>query len=112
MNRYFQCNANAYESTRLALDSAVPMPQNETVYEPLATAPKTSNGGVLIAIRTEHCQVEPYKSAVESMLASGGATEITQAQYEAAIPQPAAAFGEPSVTFEQASAEAVAGLQS
>ena len=28
------------------------------------------------------------------------------------VPQPAAAFGEPSVTFEQASAEAVAGLQS
>lgn len=27
-------------------------------------------------------------------------------------PKPAAAFGEPSVTFEQASAEAVAGLQS
>lgn len=85
--RCFKAAIHAYESTRHALDAAVPMPQGETVYEPLANAPKTDNGDALIAIRTEHCQVEPYKSAVESMLASGDATEITQAEYEAALPQ-------------------------
>jgi len=105
--RYFRSiNPQAYEATRLALDAAVPMPQGETVYEPLGTAPKADNGHVLIAIRTEHCQIEPYKSAVESMLTSGDATEITQAEYEAALPT-AAAFGEPS-----ASLEAVQSLQS
>lgn len=95
--RYFRSiSPQAYEDARLALDAAVPMPQGETVYEPLATAPKASNGDVLIAIRTEHCQIQPYKSAVEAMLASGDATEITQAEYEAALP----------------SAEAVADLNS
>lgn len=86
--RHFRStNPQSYEAVRLSLDAAVPMPQGETVYEPLASAPRADNGDVLIAIRSEHCQMEPYKTAVESMLASGDAAEITKADYEAALPQ-------------------------
>lgn len=87
MNRYFRVLPQPYEQTRLALDQAAGFGPHETAYEPLATAPTDANGDVYISIRTEHCQIEPYKSAVESMLASGDATEITQVDYDAALPQ-------------------------
>jgi hypothetical protein len=85
MNRYFTVEANAYEQTRLAVDAAWGFSETETSIEPLATAPKDQSGNVLIAIRAVHCDMEPFKSAVEGLLASGAATEITQADYEAAL---------------------------
>ena len=87
MNRFFIVEPTAYEQTRLSLDVAWGFPSGETSIEPLATAPKDANGNVLIAIRAIHCDMEPFKSAVEGLLASGAATEITQAEYEAALPQ-------------------------
>jgi hypothetical protein len=86
-NRFFTVDPTAYEQTRLAMDAAWPFPAGETSIEPLATAPKNQSGNVLIAIRTVHCDMEPFKSAVESLLGSNAATEITQAEYEAALPQ-------------------------
>jgi len=88
MNRCFLVEPTAYEQTRLAVDAAWVFPEGETSIEPLATAPKDQSGNVLIAIRTVHCDLEPFKSAVESLLGSNAATEITQAEYEAALPQP------------------------
>lgn len=85
--RHFQVEPTAYEQARLALDSAWKFPVGETSIDPLAIAPKNSNGYALIAIRIVHCEMEPFKSAVEGLLESGAATEITQAQYEAALPQ-------------------------
>lgn len=85
--RYFNVNASAYEQTRLAMDAAWPFPEGETSIEPLATAPKDTNGNALVAIRSVHCGMEPFQSAIASLLASGDATEITQADYEAALPQ-------------------------
>lgn len=93
MTRYFKVQPLSYEQTRFALDQAAGFGSHETVYEPLATAPKDSNGQVLIAIRTVHCDMEPYKSAVEGLLVSGAATEITQAEYEAALPAPSLPIG-------------------
>lgn len=95
-NRFFKVTPQDYEQTRLALDQAAGFGPHETVYEPLATAPLAPDGDVLISIRSEHCELEPYASAVTSLLDSNAATEITQAEYEAALP----------------SSEAVAGLQS
>ena len=94
MNRYFTVEPTAYEQTRLAMDAAWPFPAGETSIEPLETAAKDGNGNVLIAIRSTHCDMEPFQSAIASLLGSNAATEITQADYEAA------------------SAEAVTGLQS
>jgi hypothetical protein len=87
MNRCFLVEPTAYEQTRLAVDAAWVFPEGETSIEPLATAPKDANGQALIAIRAMHCDMEPFKSAVEGLLASEAAAEITQAEYEAALPQ-------------------------
>jgi hypothetical protein len=87
MNRYFKVRAQDYEQTRLALDQAAGFGPHETVYEPLATAPLASDGDALISIRTEHCEMEPYAGAIASLLGGGSAIEITQAEYEAALPQ-------------------------
>jgi len=86
-SRFFTVEPTAYEQTRLNVDAAWGFSENETSIEPLATAPKDADGRVLIGIRTIHCDMEPFKSAVDGLLASGSATEITQAQYEAALPQ-------------------------
>lgn len=86
-NQFFTVEPTAYEQTRLAMDSAWPFPQGETSIEPLATAPKASNGNALIGIRTMHCNMEPFRSAIAALLDSNAATEITQAEYEAALPQ-------------------------
>ena len=87
MTRYFKVQPQSYEQTRLALDQAAGFGPHETVYEPLATAPLAPDGDVLIGIRTEHCELEPYASAIASLLGSNAATEMTQAEYEVAMPQ-------------------------
>jgi hypothetical protein len=87
MNRYFTVEADAYEQARFAVDAAWGFSETETSIEPLATAPKDQGNNVLIAIRAVHCDMEPFKSAVESLLGSNAAAEITQAEYEAALPQ-------------------------
>jgi hypothetical protein len=92
-SRFFTVEPNAYEQTRLAVDAAWVFPEGETSIEPLATAPKDQSGNVLIAIRTVHCDLEPFKSAVEGLLANSDATEITQAEYEAALPAPVLPLG-------------------
>lgn len=87
-SRFFTVDPSAYEQTRLTMDAAWPFPQGETSIEPLATAPKDASGNVLIGIRSVHCEIEPFQSAIASLLGSGAATEITQTEYEAALPQP------------------------
>jgi hypothetical protein len=94
-SRFFTVEPPAYEQTRLNVDAAWGFSATETSIEPLATAPKDSSGNVLIAIRSIHCEMEPFKSAVEGLLASGAAAEITEAQYEAALPQVEMPTGEP-----------------
>jgi hypothetical protein len=81
MNKYFSVQPEAYESTRLALDLAIPIPPGETIYEPLKSAPKNAEGNVLISIRSEHCEIEPFKSAVESLIGSGAAVEISEPEF-------------------------------
>ena len=93
MNRYFRVLPQDYEQARLAVDAAWGFPAGETSIEPLATAPRYQSGQVLIAIRTVHCDLEPFKSAVEGLLANSDATEITQAEYEAALPAPVMPMG-------------------
>lgn len=85
--RYFQVEPTTYEQTRLAMDTAWPFPQGETSIEPLATAPKDSNGNALVAIRSVHCDMEPFETAIATLLGNNTATKITQAEYEAALPQ-------------------------
>jgi hypothetical protein len=81
MNRYFECQPEPYESTRVTLSSAIPLPPGEILYEPLETAPKKHNGNVLISIRSEHCEREPFLSAVNALMQSNAAQEISEQEY-------------------------------
>lgn len=81
--RYFRIHAEPYEQTRLALDAERQMPTGETVYEPLATAPRTPDGDVLLAV-----SLPWLADALAAMLANGDGEEISEADYTAAIPVP------------------------
>lgn len=69
------------------MDAAWPFPQGETSIDPLETAPKDANGNVLIAIRSVHCDTEPFQTAIATLLSANAATEITQEDYDAALPK-------------------------
>lgn len=86
MNRFFVVNAADYESTRLAVDEASGMPHGETCLLPAADANKTAAGQVLVSVRVEHCGLEPYKSAIDSLLASGSGQEFGEAEWLAMFP--------------------------
>jgi len=88
--RYFACNSDPYEATRIALDAAFNVPEGETVYEPLATAPRAADGRVLLAVRDAHAAMEPFASAIIAMLAGEHAEEVTEAEYHSIPPQPEA----------------------
>jgi len=86
VNRFFLVDATAYEATRLNVDAAVGMPAGETCLRPAADAPRSSSGGVLVAVRAEHCEREPYKSAIDGLLASGAGQELNEPQWLAMFP--------------------------
>lgn len=83
--RFFHCDAVAYEQARIALDAVMAMPAGETVYEPVATAPRRADGRVVISFHTRDCDREPYASFLDSALTDGTAVEITEADYRAAL---------------------------
>lgn len=86
MNRFFVVDAAAYESTRLSVDAALAMPQGETCLVPAADANKTIAWQVLVSVRVEHCGLEPYKSAIDSLLASNAGQEVGEADWLAMFP--------------------------
>lgn len=86
MNRFFVVQAMAYESTRLAVDAAVGMPSGETCLAPASVATKTSEGDVLVSVRTEHAEREPYKSAIDGLLQSGSGEEMSEAEWLSMFP--------------------------
>lgn len=87
-HRYF-CISNheAYETTRLSLDAVMQFPEGETVYAPLDSAPKAASGQVLLAIRTQHCDIPAIDAAILEMLANGWGVEVSGDQYAAMAPQ-------------------------
>ena len=86
MNRFFVVDAAAYESTRLAVDAAVGMLSGETCLVPAVDANKTAAWQVLVSVRVEHCGLEPYKSAIDSLLSSGSGREVKEAEWLAMFP--------------------------
>lgn len=88
-NRFFRISSHeAYESSRIALDSQRHVPQGETTYEPLSTAPKARNGDVLLAIRSVHCDLQDIASALAAMLENGWGCEIAADEYWNELPAP------------------------
>ncbi len=78
--RYYSANLSVYEGTRAAIDAAWQFPAGETCIEPAANAPKDESGNCLVAIRSEHCEQEPFKTGLQNALANG-ARELTEEEY-------------------------------
>ena len=91
--RYFRCLAGdeAYEQIRLTLDAAWGHPNAETktvtCFDPAAVAPRDSQGRIVLAVNADFVAYPAAAEMLPQLLASGAVTEITEAQYRAAMPQ-------------------------
>lgn len=89
--RYFRTASDStYEQARLTLDAAWGLPDDKgtaTCIEPAATAPRDSQGRIVLAVNDEFCTFTVAADLLPQLLASGGVEEIDAAVYRAALPQ-------------------------
>jgi hypothetical protein len=89
--RYFRCEAGdeAYEQARLALDTSWGHPNPETntltCIDPARNAPRDSQGRIVLAVNDEFCEYPAAQQMLASMTDQGAVTEITEADYRAAV---------------------------
>jgi hypothetical protein len=89
--RYFRASSAVYEQVRASLDAAWGLPNalgTATCIEPAATAPKDTEGRVLLAVQGWFCEFAEVASLLPQLIASGAVEEITAAEYQAAIQTP------------------------
>jgi hypothetical protein len=84
--RYFRtADAEVYEGIRTQLDVAWghPTPDGKTLtcIEPAATAPRDSQGRILLAVQDAFAEYEAAYTMLPQVLASGAVEEITAAEY-------------------------------
>jgi hypothetical protein len=89
--QYFRtANSELYETIRLQLDAAWghPTPDGRTLtcIQPAASAPRDSEGRILLAVQADFVTYEPVASILPELLAGGSVEEITREQYLAALP--------------------------
>lgn len=88
--RFFRGAVATYEAIRADLDAAWGLPNEKgtaTCISPAATAPKDSQGRVLLAVNDEFASWEPAATLLPQLLASGVVVEISEEAYRAALPQ-------------------------
>lgn len=88
--RFFRGSVAVYEAIRADLDAAWGLPNDSgtaTCIAPASTAHKDAQGRVLLAVHDEFATWEPAATLLPQLLASGAVEEITQAEYQAALPQ-------------------------
>jgi hypothetical protein len=88
--RYFRTTSDElYEGIRLQLDAAWGLP-NElgtiTCIEPAATAPRDSQGRILLAVADEFATWPPASELLPQLIAGGMVAEITAAEYVPFVP--------------------------
>ena len=86
--RYFRATAAVYEQARLALDAAWGLPNDKgtaTCIEPAATAPRDSQGRIVLAVNDEFCAYSVAADLLPQLLANGAVEEIDAATYMAAV---------------------------
>jgi hypothetical protein len=86
--RYYRAASDAvYEAVRLQLDAAFghPGPVAVTAFTPAADAPHDSQGRPVLAVLEEFTTWEPVQTVLPDLLAGGLVTEITAADYRAAL---------------------------
>lgn len=88
--RFFRANENAYELARTTLDAAWGLPSHGqlTCIDPAATAPRGADGHVYLATWDTFCDYAAAAEMLPQLLASGAVTEITEAEYRAAVESP------------------------
>lgn len=88
--RYFrEERAGTYEEVRTLLDSAWNLPNDRgtvTCMPPAAIALRDKNGRLMVPLKDMFCDWEPAASLLPQLLLSGDVTEITEADYVAALP--------------------------
>ena len=86
--RYLRSTDAVYEQARTALDAAWGLPNDKgtaTCIEPAATAPRDSQGRIVLAVNDEFCAYTVASDLLPHLLASGAVEEIDAATYRAAI---------------------------
>jgi hypothetical protein len=92
--RYFRCEAGdeAYEQARLALDAAWGHPstetRTETCIDPSSVAPRDAQGRIVLAVNEEFCEYPAAQQMLTYMTGQSAVTEITEADYRAAVESP------------------------
>lgn len=92
--KYFRCLAGdeAYEQIRATLDVAWGHPNAETktvtCIDPAAVAPRDAQGRIVLAVNDEFCEYPAAQQMLASMTGQGAVTEITEADYRAAVESP------------------------
>ena len=91
MMRYFRSTPAVYADICAQLDAAYGYPNAETKTErtlPLVSdLPADSQGRVYLAVSAAYCDYILPGQMLPDLLASGAVTELTEAQYRAAVPQ-------------------------
>jgi len=82
--RYFRSDAATYEAIRQQLDAAWGHPSAvaETCIEPAASAPRDSQGRVLLAVLAEFAEYPAVAAVLPQLLASGAVEEIGASEYQ------------------------------
>ena len=84
--RYFRTASDeVYEQARLTLDAAWGHAEPITCIEPATTAPRDSQGRIVLAVDDEFCAYSVAVDLLPQLLASGVVEEIAQADYRAAV---------------------------
>lgn len=89
--RYFRSTPAVYADICAQLDAAYGYPNAETKTERtlplLGDLPTDSQGRVYLAVSAAYCDYILPGQMLPDLLASGAVTELTEAQYRAAVPQ-------------------------
>lgn len=82
--RFFRVRAEEYEQWRIWLEDQ----RGRPTLEPLQDVQRAEDGDVLIGVWAFHCDAPDTATAIAAMLSGGWGSEITEAEYRAAMPQP------------------------
>lgn len=92
MTRYFRTIASAYGQIAAQLDAAYGYPNDATktlrALPLVSELPTDSADRVYLAVDAEYCDYILPSEMLPQLLASGAVTEITEAQYRAAVECP------------------------
>jgi hypothetical protein len=87
--RYFRTPSDdVYEQARATLDAAWSHVPPTTCIEPAATAPRDSQGSIVLAVNDEFCTYSVAVEVLPQLLAGGHVEETTEAEYRAAVESP------------------------